>query len=86
MDLDLWWNPGRVCSKSASMALCRELFPVTAGSVFLNNAAESPLNTRTHERTSEYLAAVLESPQSKPPHAAVRQRVPFTSDPDIPPN
>jgi selenocysteine lyase/cysteine desulfurase len=53
----------------------RELFPVTKSHVFLNNAAESPLNTRNHERVSEYLATVLESPLKKPPHASVRQEV-----------
>ena len=58
------------------MALHRECFPVAGtGTVFLNNAAESPLNTRTHARNTEYLATVLEAPHKKIPHAQVRQEV-----------
>ncbi len=45
----------------------RKLFPVTAKSVFLNNAAESPLNTRVHHKLNEYLMLAAEEPQNKPP-------------------
>ena len=55
------------------MALRRELFPVTRQFVFLNNAAESPLNTATHARIQEYLATALAAPHTRP--AAVRQEV-----------
>lgn len=44
----------------------RELFPVTRHSVFLNNAAESPLNTRVRRRLEEYLTIISEAPQNKP--------------------
>ena len=44
----------------------RELFPVTRHSVFLNNAAESPLNTRVRRRLEEYLTIISEAPQDKP--------------------
>ena len=55
------------------MALRRELFPVTQSFCFLNNAAESPLNTATHARISEYLATTLAAPHTKP--ASVRAEV-----------
>lgn len=55
------------------MALRRELFPVTQRFTFLNNAAESPLNTATHARIQEYLATALAAPHTRP--AAVRQEV-----------
>lgn len=44
----------------------RALFPVAEKTVFLNNAAESPLNTRVHQRLTEYLQLVAEEPQNKP--------------------
>jgi cysteine desulfurase/selenocysteine lyase len=55
------------------MALHRDLFPVTQQFAFLNNAAESPLNTATHARLAEYLACTLTAPHTKP--ATVRQQV-----------
>lgn len=48
------------------LAAHRALFPVTRTSVFLNNAAESPLNTRVHQRLEEYLAQASEAPHRKP--------------------
>jgi len=45
----------------------RKLFPVHEKSVFLNNAAESPLNERVRHRLNEYLALASESPHLKPP-------------------
>jgi len=50
----------------------RPLFPVCEESVFLNNAAESPLNVRVHQRLQEYLALASVEPQKKP---SVRQPV-----------
>jgi selenocysteine lyase/cysteine desulfurase len=50
----------------------RALFPVCERSVFLNNAAESPLNLRVRERLQEYLILAAEEPHKKP---AVRQAV-----------
>ncbi len=44
----------------------RELFPITKKYVFLNNAAESPLNLKVKERIDEYLNISLQSPQLKP--------------------
>lgn len=44
----------------------RIVFPMTDKSVYLNNAAESPLNTRVHQRLNEYLQLVTEEPQNKP--------------------
>ena len=44
----------------------RTLFPVCRRSVFLNNAAESPLNVRVNRRLQEYLALASEEPQKKP--------------------
>ncbi|MEO8360226.1 MAG: aminotransferase class V-fold PLP-dependent enzyme [Vicinamibacteria bacterium] len=44
----------------------RALFPVTGKSVFLNNAAESPLNVRSRQRLEEYLTLASDAPQDKP--------------------
>lgn len=44
----------------------RRLFPVTDKYIFLNNAAESPLNTRVRDRLEEYLLTAAEAPQNKP--------------------
>ncbi len=44
----------------------RRLFPVTENYLFLNNAAESPLNTRVKNRIDAYLELSLNSPQNKP--------------------
>jgi len=45
----------------------RTLFPVHIKNVFLNNAAESPLNLRVHHRLQEYLTLASDEPQNKPP-------------------
>ena len=44
----------------------RTLFPVCRETVFLNNAAESPLNERVHRRLTEYLFLASEQPEKKP--------------------
>ncbi len=44
----------------------RDLFPVTADSVYLNNAAESPLNTRVRDQLEDYLTLASAEPQNKP--------------------
>ncbi|MGI9518651.1 MAG: aminotransferase class V-fold PLP-dependent enzyme [Pirellulaceae bacterium] len=44
----------------------RDLFPVTANSVYLNNAAESPLNNRVRHQLDQYLTLAAEEPQNKP--------------------
>jgi len=44
----------------------RALFPVTEKFVFLNNAAESPLNIRVHQKLTDYLQLASEQPQNKP--------------------
>lgn len=44
----------------------RQLFPVTEKYVFLNNAAESPLNLRFKNKLDEYINLALNSPQNKP--------------------
>ena len=44
----------------------RTLFPVTQHCVFLNNAAESPLNTRVRSRLEKYLDVAESLPQDKP--------------------
>lgn len=44
----------------------RQLFPVTRQAVYLNNAAESPLNTRVRARLDEYLDLAVNAPQDKP--------------------
>lgn len=48
------------------LARLRALFPVTRSSVFLNNAAESPLNARVHQRLADYLTLAAETPHRKP--------------------
>jgi cysteine desulfurase/selenocysteine lyase len=48
-------------------AKIRRLFPVCRDFVFLNNAAESPLNERVQRRLLEYLTLASEAPQRKPP-------------------
>lgn len=54
----------------------RALFPVTEKSVYLSNAAESPLNARVHQRLKEYLQLVAEEPQNKPEvRTALRQQL-----------
>jgi cysteine desulfurase / selenocysteine lyase len=45
----------------------RTLFPVHKKSVFLNNAAESPLNVRVRQKLEEYLILASDEPQQKPP-------------------
>ena len=50
----------------------RSLFPVTQNFVYLNNAAESPLNVKAHQRLEAYLTLASETPHKKP---AVRQPV-----------
>lgn len=50
----------------------RALFPVTDRTVFLNNAAESPMNLRIRQRLDEYLSLAAEAPHRKP---AVRTSV-----------
>lgn len=45
----------------------RALFPVCANTVFLNNAAESPLNVRVRQSLEEYLTLASEQPHKKPP-------------------
>ena len=54
------------------IAQIRTLFPVTQNVVFLNNAAESPLNVRVRQRLDAYLALASETPHGKP---SVRQPV-----------
>lgn len=49
------------------------LFPVTQNSIFLNNAAESPLNERFRLRLEEYLKLAGAAPQDKP--SRVREEV-----------
>ncbi|NLB23481.1 MAG: aminotransferase class V-fold PLP-dependent enzyme, partial [Clostridium sp.] len=44
----------------------RTLFPVTQNYVFLNNAAESPLNLRGRQAMDDYLDLCQTAPQSKP--------------------
>lgn len=54
----------------------RQLFPVTQNYIFLNNAAESPMNTRFRHRLEEYLMMAGEAPQNKPGvRTLVRQRL-----------
>lgn len=45
----------------------RALFPVCANTVFLNNAAESPLNVRVRNSLQDYLTLAAETPHKKPP-------------------
>ncbi len=44
----------------------RALFPVTQQAVYLNNAAETPLNTRVRQKLEEYLTLASDAPQDKP--------------------
>lgn len=44
----------------------RQLFPVTEEYIFLNNAAESPLNLNVKNTIDEYLHLVANEPQNKP--------------------
>lgn len=44
----------------------RNLFPVTEKYIFLNNAAESPLNLNVKTRIDQYLDLALHAPQDKP--------------------
>lgn len=44
----------------------RALFPVTGKSIFLNNAAESPLNIRERQKLEDYLTLACDAPQKKP--------------------
>jgi len=50
----------------------RPLFPVTQSCVYLNGAAESPLNLKSRRRLDEYLDIMASRPQDKPP---VREQV-----------
>lgn len=55
----------------------RSIFPVTDKSVYLNNAAESPLNNRVHQKLTEYLQIAAAEPQNKPEvRAAIRNQLP----------
>ncbi len=45
----------------------RSLFPVCENLVFLNNAAESPLNVRVRQALEDYLTLASENPPKKPP-------------------
>ncbi len=49
-----------------SLSTYRALFPVTEKYVYLNNAAESPLNTRVRQKLEGYLKLAAEEPQNKP--------------------
>ncbi|HSL93146.1 MAG TPA: aminotransferase class V-fold PLP-dependent enzyme, partial [Bacillota bacterium] len=44
----------------------RELFPITGSCVYLNHAAEAPLNERSRTRLDEYFKHMSLSPQDKP--------------------
>jgi len=44
----------------------RKLFPVTRNSIYLNNAAGSPLNARVQSRLESYLTLASETPNEKP--------------------
>lgn len=44
----------------------RQLFPVTTNFAFLNNAAESPLNTRVRTKIEAYFDFAAGAPQNKP--------------------
>lgn len=51
----------------------RELFPVTKELVYLNNAAQTPLNILVRRRLEEYLVAAEKSPDKRPsPRHAIR--------------
>lgn len=49
----------------------RELFPLCKNYVFLNNAAESPLNNRVNARLQEYLHLCAVAPHLKPEHVRI---------------
>lgn len=49
-----------------NLSTYRALFPVTEKLVYLNNAAESPLNDRVHRKLEEYLKLAATEPQNKP--------------------
>jgi cysteine desulfurase/selenocysteine lyase len=49
-----------------NLSTYRSLFPVTEKTVYLNNAAESPLNSRVRQKLMEYLQFAAEEPQNKP--------------------
>ena len=51
---------------TTSLSTYRAIFPVTEKSVYLNNAAESPLNTRVRQKLEGYLKLAAEEPQNKP--------------------
>ena len=54
----------------------RSLFPVCDNVVYLNNAAESPLNTKVRQRLDEYLELASHEPQNKPKvRPVVRQKL-----------
>jgi cysteine desulfurase/selenocysteine lyase len=55
-----------------NISAIRKLFPVNEKAVFLNNAAESPLNVRVRHKLEEYLSLASDEPQNKP---SVRQAV-----------
>lgn len=44
----------------------KEMFPVTKNYIFLNNAAESPMNSLYRSGLDQYLDIVCEAPQTKP--------------------
>ncbi len=46
--------------------MLRDLFPVTAERIYLNNAAESPLHLRMKERLEEYYRIASVAPEKKP--------------------
>lgn len=50
----------------------RQLFPVAENEIFLNNAAESPLNNKVRTRLEEFLCFASDAPQNKP---SVRHKV-----------
>ncbi len=54
----------------------RKLFPVTESCVYLNNAAEAPLNERSRIRLNEYFSHMSLSPQDKPGgRSRIRQKL-----------
>ncbi len=54
----------------------RQLFPVTQHAIFLNNAAESPLNIRTKSALDDYIRLALHEPFNKEsPRNAIRERL-----------
>ncbi|MBN2835996.1 MAG: aminotransferase class V-fold PLP-dependent enzyme [Candidatus Delongbacteria bacterium] len=54
----------------------RKLFPVVSKVIFLNNAAESPMNLRVYEALEDYSNLALNEPQNKKsPRSAIRERL-----------